>query len=125
MIINKHAWHYRMLIWLNKKPSPSLCAYFWQVVSAVAWPLIALCATIYLVIYFTGIFAQLDWVQSALVFIFFVGLWNVMCVLFNIAAYIAKQIGSGVSRSVKKNGLLSEYLKARKNKVCPLIEFRD
>lgn len=149
MKVSRKSWHYKVLLDQHKakvrNDNTSLCNYFWMVVSGVLCNIAAgLLITILVVcvlfliglpilnafMYYTDInFIQLD--PKIVNF----------CITFT-AAVSSVYIGSFIFRSIKKlfgyirykfwgfnrkmesenNSLLYNYLRAKKNKICPMIE---
>lgn len=119
MKVCKKAWHYRVLTGTTGfKPSQSLCGYFWQVMFATffAAPIILTLVGVYVL----GAGA----------------LWAAQKALQPVGAFLGwawrlipkRQPKPQEWRTVpppKEPGLLRSWIKAKKDRVCPLIEFTD
>jgi hypothetical protein len=100
--INKKSWHYKYLVWLHKDEfylPRSLCGYFWLLVASLT-------------------------------------IIPVVLVLVGIPVVIAIGIGELLKRLHRKlnrnrksvvhqPSIVVEFVKAKKRKVCPIIEFVD
>lgn len=145
MKVNKNSWHYRLLTgdifgiqgvnyW---NVSSSLCLYFWQVVFVLLWKGVALFFLIPFVInallimplvstlgvITTGVMLQEDTgliilVIELIVIIGFVITWA------ELSLYTFLKDKTDLAEVVEKEpNLFVEYIKAKKNKLCPIIEF--
>lgn len=123
MIINKSSWHYRFLQFMNTYPMPSsLCGYFWELVGKLFLLLIGS----FLVFLFTAGYAILAWSafhnhsQTAFAtFVCLVAVPTFTGILLGIAV-IRDRIEQGAHPNI-----FFEMIKAVKNKVCPLITYKD
>jgi hypothetical protein len=138
MKISKQSWHYKANLW--DYPHNNLCQYFWQValsigVRIVGWGLLLLAGFICLFI---------------LSYPFLIG-FNVAEVTFNMHMMISSIVGWLISMTLvgyyidyryydnrlvkylkrrkkakenKEPGLVGAYLKAKKEKICPVLEFK-
>lgn len=145
MKVNKNSWHYKLLTGdifgiqgVNSwNVSSSLCLYFWQVVFMLLWKGVALffltpfvinsllilpLASIFGLIT-TGVIVQGDTgltvlVMELIVIIVFVIVWA------GLSLYTFLKDKTDLAEVVEKEpNLFVEYLKAKKNKLCPIIEF--
>lgn len=131
MIINKNAWHYKVVCntfcfmdgW---GASNSLCLYFWQVVFRllIALWMGLLCASP-LVSLMTALWEVHTW-WGALLSI--MGYVVIACVLFvlasNLCVYIDEKYKAKRGfRWADEPNILWEYIKAKKAKVCPVLTF--
>ena len=127
----KKSWHYKLVKWWGMKHSQSLCVYFWQVVASLTVvPLLVLSVILLGVVLFitviTGIIVfpsvllgVLSTETEELLFFTFVGglSWTVIfSVLYVLYSNRVKH---------KQPSLIFSYIKAKKDKVCPIIEFED
>lgn len=142
MNISKNSWHYRTIRNMNRQPSRSLCMYFWQVVFCslflyIIGPAVlflgAVCIAGLLPLVIGGLIthtpdsALFEWVSvvkcwsvgiGAVIVFFSVG-W------FAVALYNFTR-GKISNYSVDKEpSVLVSYIQAKKQKVCPVIEFKD
>jgi len=94
MNIRKSTWHYRFIM-IHTTPPKNLCSYFWTLVS-------------FMVVWFL--------------------LWWLFVLAF-VVIRISDWLESGadkkpkVTKIPKEPGLIRSWVSAKKNKVCPLIEF--
>lgn len=142
MEVSRKSWHYRMNAWcwshFGKSPAPSLCGYFWQTVFApvVVVAFYAAILTVILVIcswlfYFSGAFLCnfLHWINVL------PDSFDIVPGEFNWRHLIVSLIMSALlighfalqNRQNKnsKPNFVFEYIKAKKNKICPIIEYKD
>ena len=142
MNISKNSWHYRTIRNMNRQPSRSLCMYFWQVVFCslflyIIGPAVliagGICIAGLLPLVIGGLIthtpdsALFEWVSvvkcwsvgiGSIVVFFAVGWFAV--VLYNFTR------GKISNYSVDKEpSVLVSYIQAKKQKVCPVIEFKD
>jgi len=145
MKVNKNSWHYRLLTGdifgiqgVNSwNVSSSLCLYFWQVVFMLLWKGVALFFLTPFVInsllilplvstlgvITTGVIVQGDTgltvlVMELIVIIVFVIVWA------GLSLYTFLKDKTDLVGVVEKEpNLFVEYIKAKKNKLCPIIEF--
>ncbi len=145
MKVNKNSWHYRLLTgeifgiqgvnyW---NVSSSLCLYFWQVVFVLLLKGVALFFLIPFVInallimplvstlgvITTGVMLQRDTGLTILV----IELIVIICCVITWAGsslYTSLKDKTDLAEGVEKEpNLFVEYIKAKKNKLCPIIEF--
>ena len=145
MKVNKNSWHYRLLTGdifgiqgVNSwNVSSSLCLYFWQVVFMLLWKGVALIfltpfvinsllilplvSTLGLIT--TGVIVQGDTGLTVLVMELIVIIVFVI-VLAGLSLYTFLKDKTDLADVVEKDpNLFVEYIKAKKNKLCPIIEF--
>lgn len=145
MKVNKNSWHYRLLTGdifgiqgVNSwNVSSSLCLYFWQVVFMLLWKGVALffltpfvinsllilplVSTLGLIT--TGVIVQGDTGLTVLVMELIVIIVFVI-VLAGLSLYTFLKDKTDLADVVEKDpNLFVEYIKAKKNKLCPIIEF--
>lgn len=151
MNISRNSWHYRMadfmLDFFGKSPSNSLCIYFWQVVlspflivAGVAILLFALTAILFVFLYGFGaffndmlasmkilpaIFHQLPGVFNyrAVVTSVIIDTLLVLVIAYN--TYFKHRWVSNKSDEPKETNFVFAYVKAKKQKICPFINFKD
>lgn len=135
MKINKQSIQYRAVNTVFKKPSNNLCVYFWQLLCTLTMGIGGV-----FTLWSTGYVAYLMWKQStdgsmATFLLAFPGL-AVMGVIGAIIAmaiiYLVFLAITGVcisigfiKKSTYDNSVVKEYIKAKKDKICPRIEFED
>ncbi len=135
MKINKKSWHYKAISKLGFTPSKSFCMYFWQIpligmylIVAIAIGVLAICATLNAVLapiafmfawdgYFELAFEG-DRVGAELL----AGVVWFLYVLFGRAIY---RHHHPVGFAKKEPSIIVEYIKAKKQKICPILEFED
>ena len=122
MKISKSSWHYRFNNSLNgsKNVSNSICGYFWQIVGGVIGItlsvfMLGLCAYLLLTPALTSVVPEKyvppsDVTKYIMYFDIFLLCVAGLCVSYNKSSFLR---------------LCGAYLKAIKNKMCPLIEFED
>ena len=145
MKVNKNSWHYRLLTGdifgiqgVNSwNVSSSLCLYFWQVVFMLLWKGVALffltpfvinsllilplVSTLGLIT--TGVIVQGNTGLTVLVMELIV-IIVVVIVLAGLSLYTFLKDKTDLADVVEKDpNLFVEYIKAKKNKLCPIIEF--
>lgn len=141
--ISRKSWHYRMTAWcwdhLGKEPSKSLCGYFWQMLFAPVvvlgfYGILLFVALIFIsfAFYISGAFicdflhwinvlpasfdvipGQFNWRHSLVSVLF-----NASLISFFAYKHFKKESGSG-------DNVVFAFIKAKKRKICPLIEFKD
>ena len=97
MIVKTTSWHYRLQDFFDSPHSDNLCQYFWKTMGALFLLLLAIPLSPFIAIGFG-------------------------------AAYIKEEYPDAWSwrpsnKKSKERGLLMSWLKAKKDKVCPLIEY--
>lgn len=151
MKVNKSSWHYKLVTGDNERAPTSLCKYVRKLVLLmVGWTIITAILAVCVAGIFTFILAFLPWfyIDTASNPLFAVGI--VMFILFaiGILEYIslkfnekkrerARQaaidaMNNRVNKKTKienieevKPNIVIEYLRAVKNKICPMLEFVD
>jgi hypothetical protein len=142
MEINRNSWHYRLLKFSDTVPSTSLCLYFWQValvvpikglVVAVFGSLLGVCLVTFLLLFAAPLATLLfflisdlppssDWVLLNLLGAI---IWLIPIVLFGEVAVKKILRNKETNYTPKEPNILLEFLKAKKEKICPLIQFVD
>lgn len=126
MIVNTNSWHFKLNgrwwgIW--EHDSSNLCKYFWETVLSVL-----ITALIVSVICFViGMWGYLIWnvpfynkIMGVIIIAWFFSI--VFVPIFAIKGF-RKLVGEDVAIPIPS--LFAEYVKAKKNKYCPIIEFRN
>lgn len=136
MKISTNSWHYKVLGWAFKcsvrHDNVGICKYFWMVVASLFWYVILSLGAISAVAVFSGWIPILLWQWYTGVMVsqdFFE---------FSLAMFTVLSLGAGASllvvfgkpllRKRKRKeppNILFEYVKAKKQKVCPLVEVVD
>lgn len=140
MNVSKNAWHYKVLMVEDQQKiqyGTNLCAYFWMVVVALLMWTAGIAAAV-LVISAVGICAWL----ATYVWYFMIGgafgiesfeVRNILLSLVVNGILIAAWLWSIFVRARSKrkkevresSNILVEYVKAKKQRICPIIEFED
>lgn len=154
MIIKKNSWHYRMNVWKRHEwrtqKARTLCGYFWFTVGTMLLT-ISVPLMVYVVFFLLGGAIMSDMknipefilsLSSYWVFltypatgVIFIGGILLICVGLTGMFWLATKIITGIHEKLKSRpkkekvvrepGLLASYLKARKEKVCPIIKFEE
>lgn len=141
MKISKDSWHYKLIAITTNKFEPqsnSLCIYFWQVVWS-ALKIVGIVTTTAFVVMFvvfclTYPVTQFGWVEGNILnAILSVAVWCFVLLLIKDAltdylphdSILLKDVMPKRDEERKKSSILAEYLKAKKAKVCPTLEFED
>jgi predicted neutral ceramidase superfamily lipid hydrolase len=112
-------------------PSDSLCVYFWQVVFRFCCCLFVVAATVAplvsVISYVTG---TQDSSHILVQFYSYIGVivgffYGVALVTFIISSYIIRREAHKKTTKPKQPSIIIEYIKAKKDKVCPMINFID
>ena len=141
MNIAKNSWHYKLCNMVFNYPSKSLCIYFWQIpysaVVVVVWCIIILASMLCVAgagLYILAMPVQLAVSTVSIFDTFMLGtaslaLW--CCVFKGLndhfedkpwnVVLIKKRVKDKPAE--KKESLVRAYLKAKKDKICPTIEF--
>jgi hypothetical protein len=116
MILNPHSWHARWYQTLSKKPLPNdLCSYVWR----FFWKnffLLFILACISLFLFYLGLIIYHNWPFSLIVIAQAVGITIGVGVAILLIGFTFVWLEEGHFPSV-----VTEYLKARKEKYCPRI----
>lgn len=139
MNISRKSWHYKLIDLYIFDPSESLCVYFWQVIlfSLISLLLVVFVCTAIWMIIITPIFSML-WALPVHGFEYAIsdeyaysGLVGSGIAMFTIEAivmvmallyYVFKKLTSRTYHILPD--FASEYVKAKKEKVCPRIIFK-
>jgi len=136
MVINKNSWHYKLVEFgVNSKYdiSNNLCVYFWQSVrgfllSIVALALVCLlvCAICFMLaapfmplMVVEALFALIAWIILGFVIrsLFLETISKDHCLMIDVFAKLKSKEKEG------KPNIVKEYLKAKKQKICPTLTF--
>jgi len=120
MKIKRSSWHYKINMLgpdTYERYPDNLCFYFWRCVFRLLfWAFVVLIIGFIAYAYFTDPF-----LTPITIIIFFFILSGVLPVL---AIYFLRKKIGGPPKMPGEN-ILFEYLQAKKNKICPLIEYVD
>ena len=119
MKINRKSWHYKVSHWgeHREKWNDTLCGYFWRVVLKLAVVAIA----ITFVAAFTYTIFTSPFVISALIAISSIA----ASIILPIVAVVGIRKLLGKSPSSPYENIFISYVKARKDKLCPFIDYVD
>lgn len=143
MKISVNSWHYRTANKFDWQVSNSLCVYFWQVVwGMIFWwiviPVILTIVGLTVFLFFPFCVGKLildlfdytitggSWVLSFK----FIGVgYLVLSILFALLAghtcFVELRRRSQAQKSKKEDSLFVAYIKAKKRKICPIIDFKE
>lgn len=133
MKISKKSWHYRLIDFAGWDHPRSLCAYFWFVVFAPIKILVFALAALLAVVVCVGPFAQLV-IDAPFVWVLFGGTLDVALLTALLIHLVMERRyqarherimrGENIwARKERKPSLLREWLRAKHEKVCPMLEF--
>lgn len=114
--VNRNSWHYKLanILFTIGRNDSNLCKYFWEVVIS---------STISLIIiglFVSFIYLMIIELESLLI----VGLSMSFITLPLIAIILLRATGINTRiETPKQLNLFAEYLKAKKEKICPIIKF--
>lgn len=131
LVIQSDAWHLRVARWGNYGYQPrDLCSYFWHVVGTLAFRFVIIPLWVA-----SGLFL-ISWFLYALftrVFygLLFLGVVVATTVVTLIVLTVITQLASHIHTRerlvprTKRVNILSEFLKAKKRRICPLIQVEE
>lgn len=142
MYVSKSSWHYRMIDWcwnhVGKSPANTLCGYFWQMVLSpfvVIWFYGVILVLIFLALswafYFSGAVACniLNWfhvLPNSFAIEPMTFNWRHVVASLLISSSIASYyFYKFTHEKTKTPNVVFEFIKAKKRKICPFIEFKD
>lgn len=143
MIINKNSWHYKVLtrkfiilgIW---EPSRSLCVYFWQVVLKLTMCFLQVLLPLSPLVPITLFF--IEWSNPPIIIsiltllglsvgivILLFGTVRALVFLAELVVFLKRKYLGNSTATIKPKepSILLNYIKAKKEKVCPLLTFED
>lgn len=142
MKINRNSWHYKRADSFTYIPSKSLCLYFWQVVWGIVfwWVITPVLAVVVAVLVFgclplavgTFLLDLIDYIKTGskwldairatgLGYLFFLTFFALLAGF----AYYRKVRSRQKLKFKKEENLFVSYIKAKKQKICPIIEFTN
>ncbi len=130
MKISKSSWHYKLIKRYEEEPANNLCVYFWQVVLGLLIPVFIIGAVSFIIFFIIS--DTLIFMSGVIGFILFV-LFLVYVGLPLYDKYIEPFYNKYIKREPKplkpkkdkKPNLTIEYLKAKKQKICPILEWEE
>ncbi len=132
MNISKTSWHYRLLNKLDMITQwETLCKYFWKVVFAsIAVPLVVLGGTWILTLPFWWMFVP----EIPTPLVIFIGSVEIVFLIIALIGLINKRFDEEIEagtrprplyKEPKPPNLFKQWLKAKHDTVCPVIDFVD
>ena len=134
--INTKSWHYRLIAWQNGKVvNRGLCAYVRKVITSMIWLLIGVVGVTGIAIavgYILVVSPVMIWLMKFGVIQAYEdvvvpglighGIWLFIVVSATISVY-SRKLKIRNKDKQKQQSVFIEYIKAKKKKVCPSIEF--
>ena len=131
MKVKSDSWHYKWLRfarWDEWDMPKSLCTYFWSVVLLAPLKIGALVAVIVILVggplvtlvnwIYPFLSEKMAHVPLAILYV------ELICILIFCLIFIKEKLEEKLSKR-KKTTLLGSYLSAKKQKICPLINYED
>jgi hypothetical protein len=126
MKISRQSWHYRLSkgnYFLYGEPA-NLCHYFWRVVwHLVRWPLVA--AVVIGLLVGTLLFCRSYPEKACQIALAAASIAGIIVGLFLLSLIIVTAVFVAAGMKWLRGTLLFQYLKACKQRICPLIEYED
>ena len=122
--ISRCRWHYRLLrTFLSRDPQhKSLCRYFWSVVGTLA--LYAIFVVLLTVLVVAGVAWTLQHPLPVVAGVTVVAL--TVLIIWGVVTFVRwKRRQPARARPPKAPNLTLEYIRAKKSRICPLIEWTD
>lgn len=119
MKIKRKSWHYKISNFGAdyEKTNDNICRYFWRLIGKCAITVFGTLGGIVLILaYFTSHY----WISTTIAV-----LWACLTVALPILAIWFLREKLGKSPEMPHGSIVVEYIKAKKEKVCPLIEYTD
>lgn len=144
MIVNKNSWHYRFNVWRTNEwkteRKKTLCSYFWFTVFNIVLVSLMVVGIIGLLsliggsangelikhgydVLFPVLYPLLGVLVVAAAICFGVAVVGVIWAI--VAGYQWGVQKYKINRRVSEPGLMISFIKAKKSKICPIIEFKD
>lgn len=136
MEISKSSWHYRLINSTIGKPSNSLCLYFWSlIISLLMRILVAFIFVTWVLMMLITISPILIGYNDEYLFLYILGILPWVVTLLILGDYLHEKFPQVREKHfLKKNRreqlekephIVVEYVKAIKNKVCPILDFKE
>jgi len=128
MKVSTNSWHYRLIDWLDFNHCRNLCAYFWQAVLAVvlATVVFPVAGVFTLVVATMPLWHMFHWNFAITVFAIGAAFIEIIVLLFLLRTIVKdrheEEMLAGERESLEPS-LAYSWLKAKHDKICPLIEF--
>ena len=116
MEIKRSSWHYKISNFGNpERTYDNLCCYFWRLVGKIFLFLaIIILSSVLIYVYFTDNF----WISTTIMILFLLSTF----ILPPLAIYFIRRM-LGKSPEMPYGNIVTAYLAAKKEKVCPLIKY--
>lgn len=131
MIIEKSSWHYKLNSYAVRDIPTNLCGYFWLTVFLVSFIILTL-SGILLSFSTAGCIVMegydiSKWYSIPIGFFIHALLISIVYCIYTVNRYLQHIIKLYKSRDieVKEPSLLKAFIKAKKDKMCPLLTFKD
>lgn len=120
MKIKRSSWHYKVSkFWeVFERDNDNLCRYFWRIVGKL-FVLCFVCFALVLCLY--GYFTDPQIVSNTIMLLFVISSFIIPILAI---WYLRKKVGKPIG-AFKEDNIFIEYVKAKKRKICPLIEYVD
>lgn len=145
MEISRKSWHYRVVEDVYSVPHQNLCIYFWQVASALVVRALHIGFLLFIACFVVMFFAvpitwgigELGWIEPvveteiamvpiaimSMAAVAALGIFLMSCIKYLIEEYQYKWKKKKLV--AKEPNLVVEYIRAKKQKVCPTLKFKD
>lgn len=132
LTVSTSSWHYKLVSTFGCAKQ-NLCGYFWQVVGLILIFILAVVA-LGLVFFLPGVLLSPKYFNLISGSFWSVALWSlvVWVVLFGIllsyflvSDFLSRSKNSTVQKTLSAGGVAANWVKAKKSKVCPMLEFKD
>lgn len=140
MEINKNSWHFKILTAKPFDPETlprSLCSYFWAVVFAF-WTRVAIGAVVGAIIFIFTVFPaygvailikteyfSIDHFLALFSLLGIIGAMSILIGVFKVKEKYDRLYSSHPLKSAVRESLILQFLKSKKDKVCPTINYID
>lgn len=148
MTLKKSSWYYKLVNYMWEYTTYSFCKFFWILVLSILLivPFYIFALPTFIISYFSKE-KLLLWMRAVVGFFTYIALWMIFSMIFvwfnrsivniNSAAIVGyclsllilliylKEIWSNIHWKSNKPSLFSTYIKAKKQKICPIIKWED
>lgn len=122
MEINTNSWHYKVVNFASIEMPKSLCSYFWTLVGALIFGLVIIYDIVLVSIFLItkATWFELLMIIGAVIIILMI-LSTVIVLVFLIRKFFKNR---HKDEPIKKSeGLLASWIKARKSRMCPMVDY--
>ena len=120
MQVKRSSWHYKIsnLFCSWEKLNDSICIYFWRLIGTILF--LSFAVFFFSVLIYTWFIEPL-WISNTIAasFVF------LSFILPFFAIYYLRSWRGDLSTELPYENIIVEYIKAKKNKICPLIKYID